>query len=192
MLLAEASHGGLQQYLDGHNASRQLRHIWFRQATESIDYIHSRGVVHSDLRPDNFLVHETSPGTLSLLLCDFGGSICTELDLDGEGLPDPGFSEPDVWDTPTTVTDLFSLGSVLYTIITGHWPHRTPGGLFRSREEMDEYEAHVSDLFRKHEFPKVDDLFGGDIMARCWTKKYTTATEALQDVKGWCSYIPHT
>lgn len=78
-----------------------------------------KGVVHSDLRPDNFLVDETRD-TLSLLLRDFGESNCKELDLDGEALPDAGFCEPDVWDTATTLTDLFSFGSVLYTITMGH------------------------------------------------------------------------
>jgi serine/threonine protein kinase len=135
------------------------------------------------LRPDNFLVDETCPNTLDLLLCDFGGSICEELGLDGEGLPDAGFSEPDLFDMPTPLTDLFSLGSVLFTILTGHWPHREPGGLFGSPQEKEEYENRVNYLFRKQEFPDVKGLYGGHIIASCWAKRYSTAVDALRDAK---------
>ncbi|KZL70511.1 protein kinase-like domain protein, partial [Colletotrichum tofieldiae] len=181
LLLAEASHGGLQQYLDNGDVSQSLRQRWFLQAIECVAYIHSKGIVHSDLRPDNFLIDETSPKTLDLLLCDFGGSVCEELGIDGGGLPDAGFSEPDICDTPTPSIDLFSLGSVLYTIVTGHWPHREPGGLFRSQGEKDEYESRVNDYFRRQEFPDVMGLYGGDIITRCWTKEYKTAADALCD-----------
>ncbi|KAJ0159889.1 CBL-interacting serine/threonine-protein kinase 11 [Colletotrichum tanaceti] len=182
LLLAEASHGGLQQYLNNGDVPHPLQQRWFQQAIECVVYIHSKGVIHSDLRPDNFLIHEASPGTLDLLLCDFGGSVCEDLDIDGEGLPDAGFSQPDDQDNiPTPSTDLFSLGSVLYAIVTGHWPHREPGGLFRSQEEKEKYENQVNDLFRRREFPDVKDLYGGDIIARCWTRAYGTAADALRD-----------
>lgn len=181
LLLAEASHGGLQQYLDNNEISKQLRQKWFQQAIECVVYVHSKGVIHSDLRPENFLIHEASPDALELLLCDFGGSVCEELGIDGEGLPDAGFSEPGCHDTPTPSTDIFSLGSVLYTIVTGHWPYREPGGLFRSQEAKEEYENRVNDLFGRQEFPEVKDLYGGDIIARCWAKEYKTAADALRD-----------
>jgi serine/threonine protein kinase len=96
LLLAEASHGSLQAYMDEKNnlISTTLRKKWCRQATESVAYLHDTGAIHSDLRPDNFLVHATSSTSLDLWFCDFGGSTCEELHLDGGHLPDDPFFDP--------------------------------------------------------------------------------------------------
>lgn len=73
ILLSKASHGNLQHYLEAnHNISLFIRQKWCRQAAEAIAYIHSQGVIHSDLLPDNYLVHATTPTSLNLWLYDFG------------------------------------------------------------------------------------------------------------------------
>lgn len=108
--------------------------------------------------------------------------MCEELDLDGGGSPDAGFSDPNSTGMPTQATDIFSLGSVLYTIITGHWPYRDPGGLFHSMEEMEQYESRVEGLFKKGIFPDVKGLFGGETMLGCWTQKYSNVEDILQDL----------
>lgn len=181
MLLAEASHGSLQQYLDENNdvIPESVRRKWCLQVVESIVYIHSRGVMHSDLRPDNILVHATAPTCLDLWLCDFGGSMCEELGLDGKHLPDPGFFDPNSEWVSTPATDIFSVGSILYTILTGHWPHRGPGS-FKSAEESESYDQRVEQLFRGGEFPDVEGLFGERIIQGCWANKYTSAEDVLQ------------
>jgi tRNA A-37 threonylcarbamoyl transferase component Bud32 len=123
LVFARASHGNLQNYLDTSNRTLCLaiREKWCRQVTEATEYIHSKGVIHSDLRPENCLVHKTNT-SLDILLCDFGGSMCAEKGIDGKGLPDIPF-----WDfswESTVGTDIFSLGSIFYTIRTGHWPYK--------------------------------------------------------------------
>lgn len=142
-------------------------------------YIHHQGVIHSDLRPDNFLVHATTPECLDLWLCDFGGSTCEELGLDGKHLPDPGFFDPNSKWVSTPATDIFSVGSILYTILTGHWPHRGPGP-FKTAEEMESYDRLVDGLFGEGKFPDVKGLFGERVIWGCWTKEYTNADDVLQ------------
>lgn len=178
LLLAEASHGSLQCIIDTDNEAipLSLRKRWVRQAIESLAYLHDRGVIHSDLRPDNFLVHGND-----LWLCDFGKSACEELGIFGGGVPDAGFFDPSSpWES-TPSTDIFSLGSVLYTILRGHWPYRTQSGSFETLEEMDQYAVHAEDLFRQGIFPEVRDLFGGEIILGCWTKKYATVQDILNE-----------
>jgi len=108
LLLAEVSHGNLQNYIDQNNDSIGLppRQKWCRQLAEAVQHLHRNGVIHSDLRPENCLVH-ASTESLDILLCDFGGSACPDLGLDGRGLPDPPFWDM-VWES-TPATDIFSL-----------------------------------------------------------------------------------
>lgn len=181
LLFAEASHGSLQKFLYEHagEITPTLRQKWFVQAIESIVFIHSKGVMHSDLRPDNFLVDCTLSQSLDLRLCDFGGSTCEDLQLSGGTLPDSGFHNPnDAWE-PTYAADIFSLGSVLYTIMTGHWPFRSTTGQWTSTEEMMEYNAKVDRCFADGIFPEVEGLFGGEIIRGCWTNKFSDAAEVM-------------
>ncbi|KAG5820279.1 hypothetical protein H9Q74_001345 [Fusarium xylarioides] len=181
ILLAEASHGNLQAYLDSHpSTSLGQRLTWCRQVAEAIEYIHSRGVIHSDLRPANFLVHETTLGARDLQLCDFGGSVCQELHLDGFSLPDGPFYSPVFDNESSTLLDIFGMGSVFYTILTGRWPYKTsPGKFAKVDDRLDWEERTVYPNFRAGKFPDVEHLPGGDVILKCWMRKYATARDAL-------------
>ncbi|EXJ82318.1 serine/threonine protein kinase [Capronia epimyces CBS 606.96] len=203
LLFLEASHGNLQNYLDQNNKNNQIddstRQKWCQQATEAVQFIHSKGVIHSDLRPENYLVHG-SAGSLDLQLCDFGGSMCRDLGVDGRGLPDPPFWDLS-WES-TVGTDIFSLGSIFYTIMTGVWPYKTSHRTKEKeeeeakeqeeeeakeqeeeeREEEDkwQFEDRVIALLGKGIYPDVKGIIGGTIMMQCWKKQYLKADEVLE------------
>jgi hypothetical protein len=99
LLFTEANQGDLQNYLDTHkdDISEDLRLKWCLQAAEAIAYLHSKGVIHSDLRPSNYLLHASNDDSNpDLLLSDFGGSYCKTANktIDGQHLPDSGFFNP--------------------------------------------------------------------------------------------------
>jgi serine/threonine protein kinase len=120
LLPGEASHGNLQAYINSNNSSIDLlrRKKWYHQSAEAVAYIHSRGVMYSDLRPENFIVHETAPGSLELLLCDFGGAVCDDLGLDCNQLPNDPFYDPMQGFEVNPTLDIFSLGSTFYVIFS--------------------------------------------------------------------------
>ncbi|KAH6658251.1 hypothetical protein BKA67DRAFT_209492 [Truncatella angustata] len=61
------------------------------QIAEGVAHAHEKGVIHSDLRPENILVDQVHGSFVSIWLCDFSGSFCTKLGLDGGHLPDTPF-----------------------------------------------------------------------------------------------------
>ncbi|KAH8723528.1 kinase-like domain-containing protein, partial [Phaeosphaeriaceae sp. PMI808] len=134
--------------------SDSLRYRWCIELAEGIVYIHSKGVIYLDMRLDNVLVN----ATLSLWLCDFGGSKCDELGLNGGYLP----GGPRLGFVSTLATDIFSLGSMLFIILTGYLPFTTglDGEPFTNRRFYKEY---VNESFKAGEFPVVTGLKFGDI-----------------------------
>jgi non-specific serine/threonine protein kinase/serine/threonine-protein kinase len=121
----------LHRYCDAHNLSVRDRIRLFRQACSAVQYVHQHLIVHRDLKPGNFLV--TADGTLKLL--DFGiakilqsDPFMTTMDVTmaGQVLMTPGYASPEqVRGQPvTTVSDVYSLGVLLYELLTGHGPYR--------------------------------------------------------------------
>lgn len=118
---------------------------------------------------------------LDLWLCDFGGSTCEELGLDGKHLQDPGFFDPSLPCESQPMTDIFSIRALLYSILTGHWPFREPGlGPSKTTEECDSYRTVADQMFREGKLPNVDGILGGDVISGWWMKRFKSAEEVLQ------------
>lgn len=103
----------------------------FRAAGTALDYAHSHGVIHRDVSPGNILVDQEAG---RVLLTDFG--IARESGKTGfttisKVMGTPGYLSPEHASSATAVThlsDIYSLGVVLYEMLTGviPWDH-TPG-----------------------------------------------------------------
>jgi non-specific serine/threonine protein kinase/serine/threonine-protein kinase len=132
----------IDRYADEHQLSTIDRLKLFRTVCVAVQYAHQNLIIHRDLKPTNILV--TSEGDPKLL--DFG--IAKLLVADDSGATDetaamfrvmtPEYASPEqVKGEPiTTATDVYSLGVVLYELLTGQRPHK-----FRSRQPADIAEA---------------------------------------------------
>nr|MDQ6912760.1 serine/threonine protein kinase [Verrucomicrobiota bacterium] len=103
----------------------------FLKICGAVQFAHQNLVVHRDLKPGNILV--TADGEPKLL--DFGvakllahGDEAWQMTMAGRERFTPGYASPEQvrGEGITTVSDVYSLGALLYEILTGLSPHRFP------------------------------------------------------------------
>lgn len=121
----------------------------------ALEYVHERNIIHRDIKPSNILMTEKG----QTMLTDFGlikifgegDQEATSLTGTGVGLGTPDYMAPEQWLGEISVqSDLYSLGVVLYEMITGYRPFMadTPGGvlLAQANNPLPLPKSYVPDL----------------------------------------------
>jgi eukaryotic-like serine/threonine-protein kinase len=126
----------IDTYCDRHKLQVADRLELFRAVCGAVEYAHRNGIAHRDLKPGNILV--TSEGTAKLL--DFGiakvlravGDETVYITRTGLHLMTPEYASPEQvrGEAITTLSDVYSLGVILYELLTGHRPYRMRSRLF--------------------------------------------------------------
>lgn len=109
------------------DAKRAARYV--RDAAKAIEYAHERGILHRDLKPANILVSADD----HVHITDFGlaKSVGTETGLTATGaaLGTPSYMSPEQAagkvDEQHNATDVYSLGAILFALVTGRPPFKT-------------------------------------------------------------------
>jgi serine/threonine-protein kinase len=97
------------------------------EIAEALDYAHAQSVVHCDIKPANILV--TTEGHVKIT--DFGIAQLNRADLTlpGRAVGSPAYMSPEQLNGEPVDgrSDLFSLGVILYSMITGYRPFQGSG-----------------------------------------------------------------
>src|SRR5262249_11287362 len=106
---------------------------WMRGVTEAVAFAHANNIIHRDLKPENVLID----GQGRPRVTDFGLAKRTEGDpaLTGAGdvLGTPAYMAPEqaLGQQVGTAADIYSLGGILYFLLTGRAPFQGPSGTAR-------------------------------------------------------------
>ncbi|MFF1872862.1 protein kinase [Kitasatospora herbaricolor] len=146
LLAGHHTHYLVMELLQGRDLGAVLRHrspdlpsyaevrTWAAEVCAGLQAAHRAQVVHRDIKPSNLWL--TDAGTVKIL--DFGiarpatdGPVHTELTGPGQWIGTPTYMSPEQIRAPHAIdarSDLYSLGCVLYTLLTGGPPFTGYGG----------------------------------------------------------------
>lgn len=122
----------ITEYCDGNKLMIPERLRLFRTVCGAVEFAHKNLVVHRDLKPANIFV--TRDGDIKLL--DFGiakllkpGTADAENTLTTVPFLTPHYASPEqiLGERITTASDVYSLGVILYELLSGHRPRKLKG-----------------------------------------------------------------
>jgi len=153
---------------------------YMEQIARALDVVHEAGVVHRDLKPPNLMLRESD----EVVVIDFGlarslegGSNSTRKGV-LRGSPYYMSPEQALGDSLDARTDLYSLGIVLYEMLTGRKP-------YTGTSAMDVLQQHVNSplpklpLHLQHLQPLLDGL-----LAKAREERFASAGQVIEAVAG--------
>jgi eukaryotic-like serine/threonine-protein kinase len=148
------------------------------QILEAVAYAHRQRIVHCDIKPENVVLFPDG----RLRLTDFGIAKVARNTLRGSGTGTVGFMAPEqAMGKPSLRSDVFSLGLVLYRMLSGHWPEWPfdwpPAGYHRLRGRVH---PDMIALLKRAIDPDPRKRFrDADQMHRAFTKAATKVRRQL-------------
>ncbi len=192
----EGRHFIAMEFVDGqpldvaaHHLSMEQKVLLLAQVADAIQAAHTAGLIHRDLKPANILVTDTD-GELHPFILDFGIAQMEEapsLTVTGQIVGTPGYLSPEQAlgqvATLDRRSDIFSLGVILYEILSGTKPFEGASSI----EVMINTLEGDPDMLRRRAPHVPRDLEA--ITMRCLEiepeKRYPSARELADDLGRW-------
>jgi serine/threonine protein kinase/WD40 repeat protein/tetratricopeptide (TPR) repeat protein len=137
----------ITQYCDQHSIGMDERLRLFMQVCRAVQHAHQKGIIHRDLKPSNVLV-TNNDGVAVPKVIDFGLVKATQARLTDLTLftqferfiGTPAYMSPEQAEMTSldvdTRSDIYSLGVLLYELLTGHTPLDAKTLMERGYDEM--------------------------------------------------------
>lgn len=191
------------QLIEGESLSARLRKVQRfapRAAAElihrtalAVQHAHERGFLHRDLKPGNILLDAHGAPHVT----DFGLARRVDdeshLTITGTALGTPSYMAPEQTDTrqpPTTAVDVYSLGAILYELLSGHPPfsEKSLPELFVAIREKEP----VSISTIRSEVDRDLDIICRKCLEKEPARRYRSAQYLADDLQRWLDGEPIT
>ncbi|MBX3324093.1 MAG: serine/threonine protein kinase, partial [Phycisphaeraceae bacterium] len=182
------------EYADKNNLSIEDRLELFAQVCNAVQHAHTKGIIHRDIKPSNFLV-STQDGRPHTKVIDFGiakatASKLTEKTLFTEHkalIGTPEYMSPEQAEGSLDIdtrTDVYSLGVLLYELLTGTTP-------FSSKELRSAAYGEIQRIIREVEPPKPSTRLSAnsDTIANVAAKRHVEPKKLGTIVRGELDWI---
>ena len=159
------------------------------QVASALDYAHAQGIVHRDLKPGNILLDEAGNAYLS----DFGIAKVIDSQLTGSAIiGTPAYMSPEQANGTELDgrSDQYSLGIVMFQLITGHEPFEASTPIALILKHLNEPMPNLS----KYRDDIPDEVEG--VLERCTSKdpnqRYNTVSAMVEAFAEGARSIPAT
>ena len=184
------------KYIEGGSLAEHIEHLadepeeamaLLAKVAKAVHHAHQRGVLHRDLKPGNILLDESGEP----LVTDLGLAKSTTNDSNltntGAVMGTPAFMPPEqaAGGGVTTAADIYSLGAIMYQLLTGQPPHQGESAI----DTMMRVMKGPPDPPRKKN--KGVDRYLEAICMKCLAfepeSRYSSALQLASDLEAWAT-----
>lgn len=149
-------------------------------ACRALDYAHKKGVIHRDIKPSNIMLNKAG----DVRITDFGiAQIKTEQTVSKGIIGSPSYMSPEqVKEEPVEdKSDIFSLGCVLYELLTGQKAFSGDNYFSIMYKITNEEPASIRDL--RPEIPEILARIARKALAKDPVRRYQTCMDFAYDLR---------
>lgn len=190
----------IMEYIDGYTlldyvnryyetCTEKQIHSYFVQLLDAIEYIHSLGITHRDLKLENIMISKKDQ---RIVIIDFGFSNESHAKntLLSTFCGSPFYAAPEIWMGAPYVgpmVDVWALGIILYSLVYGHFPYETNVDLYTLSKKVvtEEVALPIKSGYSFNLFRLMSDMLSIDVKNRIPISEIRKRSWVSKDPSKW-------
>jgi serine/threonine protein kinase len=190
----------LDEYVESKDLSAREIMTLFEKVCAASAYAHQRGVMHRDIKPGNVLVDDKGePHILDFGLAkvvdDPDNPEPTFVSIEGQVIGTLAFMSPEQatgnQDTVDIRTDVYSIGIMLYKVLTGKFPYDVSKAMLATLKNIQEVDPVKPSKLVSHINSEVESILMKSL-EKDPDRRYQSAAHFQDDIECWLNGMPIT